>query len=161
MNPAATGVHRLELGELPSALLGGVSASVDYVAGLSGEARSSWAGASRRERLNDSLTELSRFHVKLFGKLCAGLAALPRTTVLRGAGDTLPVASFTIANRTAQDIAQHLAIRKIGVLAGQHGGTRLLETLGVADAGGAVTVGLNHTTTDWEVDQLLNALSDI
>ncbi|CAJ0557246.1 unnamed protein product, partial [Mesorhabditis spiculigera] len=42
----------------------------------------------------------------------------------------------------ADKVAAHLADKRIATVSGTHGGSRLLDALGVNDEGGAVTVGL-------------------
>jgi selenocysteine lyase/cysteine desulfurase len=56
-------------------------------------------------------------------------------------------------------VSAHLADHRIGTLSGMHGGSRLLDALGVNDEGGAVTIGLAPYTTRFEIDQFVRALA--
>jgi selenocysteine lyase/cysteine desulfurase len=59
----------------------------------------------------------------------------------------------------AEKVSAKLADHRIGTLSGTHGGSRLLDSLGVNDEGGAVTIGLAPYTTRFEIDQLRRALA--
>ncbi|SLH83833.1 cysteine desulfurase [Mycobacteroides abscessus subsp. abscessus] len=130
LNPYAKGAERLEVGGHQYALLAGLTSSIDFLAGLDDRAR-----GTRRERLEISITVIGR------------------------ASTRIPTVSFTIAGMQAEKVAATLADARISTLSGVHGGSRLLDALGVNDEGGAVTVGLAPYTTRFEIDQLGRALA--
>lgn len=156
LNPYAKGAERLEIGGHQYSLLAGVATSVDYLAGLD-EA----AAGSRRERLEISMTSLQDYHDQLFDHLMSVLGQVPQLTVIGRASTRIPTVSFTIEGLHAEKIAAKLADHRISVLSGTHGGSRLLDALGVNDAGGAVTIGLAPYTTKFEIDQLGRALASL
>ena len=80
-------------------------------------------------------------------------------TVIGRASTRIPTVSFTMSGMQAEKVAAKLADARIGTVSGVHGGSRLLDALGVNDEGGAVTIGLAPYTTRHEIDQLGRALS--
>lgn len=154
LNPYAKGAERLEVGGHQYGLLAGLTNSIDYLAGLD-EA----AAGSRRERLEISITSLQDYHDQLFEHLMSVLDTIPRLTVIGRASTRIPTVSFTMDGMQAEKVAAELADSRIGVLSGTHGGSRLLDALGVNDAGGAVTVGLAPYTAKFEIDQFGRALA--
>ncbi len=154
LNPYAKGAERLEVGGHQYALLAGLTSSIDFLAGLDDRAR-----GTRRERLEISITSLQDYHDQLFEHLMDTLDKIPNLTVIGRASTRIPTVSFTIAGMQAEKVAATLADARISTLSGVHGGSRLLDALGVNDEGGAVTVGLAPYTTRFEIDQLGRALA--
>ncbi len=156
LNPYAKGAERLEVGGHSYAMLAGLTTSIDYLANLDESAR-----GSRRQRLETSISSLQGYHDELFDHLMGGLQALPKVTVIGRATTRIPTVSFTVSGAQSEKVSAHLADNRIGTLSGSHGGSRLLDALGVNDEGGAVTVGLAPYTTRSEIDQLVRALGSI
>ncbi|MBJ8339995.1 cysteine desulfurase-like protein [Antrihabitans sp. YC3-6] len=156
LNPYAKGAERLEVGGHQYSMLAGLTTSIDYLAGLD-EA----ATGTRRERLETSISSLQAYQDDLFEHLMATLGDLPKVTVIGRASTRIPTVSFTVAGTQSEKVAAKLADHRIGTLSGSHGGSRLLDALGVNDEGGAVTVGLAPYTTKYEIDQLGRALSSL
>ncbi|MBF4997929.1 cysteine desulfurase-like protein [Nocardia sp. BSTN01] len=156
LNPYAKGAERLEVGGHQYALLAGLTTSIDYLAGLDEQAT-----GSRRERLEVSITSLQDYHDQLFENLMEVLDAVPDLTVIGRASTRIPTVSFTIAGMQAEKISAELADHRIGTVSGAHGGSRLLDALGVNDEGGAVTLGLAPYTTKFEIEQLGRALNSL
>ncbi|MCX4093834.1 cysteine desulfurase-like protein [Nocardia sp. alder85J] len=154
LNPYAKGAERLEVGGHQYALLAGLTTSIDYLAGLDEQ-----AGGTRRERLEISISSLQDYQDHLFEHLMTVLDRIPDLTVIGRASTRIPTVSFTVAGMQAEKISAKLADHRIGTLSGVHGGSRLLDALGVNDEGGAVTVGLAPYTTRFEIDQLGRALT--
>jgi cysteine desulfurase family protein (TIGR01976 family) len=154
LNPYARGAERLEVGGHQYAMLAGLATSVDYLAGLDEAAR-----GSRRERLETSIISLQDYHDELFEHLMSSLQELPKITVIGKASTRVPTVSFSVAGMQAEKVSARLADHRIGTLSGMHGGSRLLDALGVNDEGGAVTVGLAPYTTRFEIDLLVRALA--
>lgn len=153
LDPDAQGPERLELGPHAYALLVGLVASVDYLASLDDD-----AVGSRRERLLTSLGSVKAHQAGLMSYLTAELRALRHITVIGDAMRRVPVIAFTVAGRKGWDVVQALADAGVCAFAdpGHHG---VFATLGVAEVGGAVRVGLAHYTTIAEINALLHALS--
>ncbi|MFD6454896.1 aminotransferase class V-fold PLP-dependent enzyme, partial [Nocardia sp. NPDC060220] len=154
LNPYAKGAERLEVGGHQYALLAGLTESIDFLAGLDER-----ASGTRRERLEMSITSLQDYHDQLFDHLMQVLEKVDNLTVIGRASTRIPTVSFTMAGMQAEKVAAKLADARIGTVSGVHGGSRLLDALGVNDEGGAVTIGLAPYTTRYEIDQLGRALS--
>lgn len=154
LNPYAKGVERLEVGAHQYALLAGLTSSIEYMAGLDESAT-----GSRRQRLEASIGSLQDYHDHLFEELMEVLDTIGHVTIIGRASTRVPTVSFTIAGVQAEKVSAMLADHHIGALSGSHGGSRLLDALGVNDEGGAVTVGLAPYTTAFEIDQLARALA--
>jgi len=77
------------------------------------------------------------------------------------AASRVPCVSISVDGVESDKVAARLADHRIDVVSGVHGGSRLLEALGVADAGGAITVGLAPYTTRHEIDQLASVLDSM
>lgn len=153
-DPGAMGPARLEIGGHQFGLLGGLVASVEYLAALDESAR-----GSRRERLAVSMQSAAGYLNGLFDYLLSSLRSLPRVMVVGAPEVRIPVISFAVTDVPAARVAQRLADN--GVLAITSARSRALEVFGVDDVGGAVTVGLGHYSTIGEVDQLVRALASL
>jgi len=94
----------------------------------------------------------------LMSHLTGELHALRHVTVIGDAMRRVPVLAFTVAGRKGWEVVQALADTGVCVCAdpGHHG---VFATLGVAEVGGAVRVGLAHYTTTTEINALIHALS--
>ncbi len=154
MNPYASGAARLEMGAHQYGLLGGVVASIEYLAGLDES-----AAGSRRERLAFSMQSASAYLDRLFDYLLTSLRSLPGVMVIGSPEVRIPVLSFAVANVEAERVVQRLADN--GILAIANASSRVLDVIGVNDVGGAVTIGLAHYSTMFEVDQLVRALASL
>lgn len=154
LDPFATGPARLETGIHQYGLLGGVVASIEYLAALDEAAE-----GSRRERLSVSMESAALYLDRLFGYLLSSLNSLPLVMVLGSPTERIPVLSLAVDGVPAERVIQRLADN--GVLVGSSGHSRVLDALGVNDIGGAVTVGLSHYTTAAEVDQLVRVLASL
>lgn len=155
-DPAAAGPARLESTPHQFALLAGVVSSVETLAGLvPGEA------GDRRTRLVAAKGRLADYHRGLTEDLVAALRTLPLVMVLGAAAeDTVPMLSFTVAGVSADRVVQRLAENGICALATRYG-SRALETIGVLEIGGAVTIGLGPYTTGPEIDQLIRVIASL
>jgi cysteine desulfurase family protein (TIGR01976 family) len=172
---------RFELGTLPFADLAGVTAAVDHIAGLAGDAG---PGASRRERVLSSMAAVADYEAALFAHLLGGLASMSHVTVhgmpgtpcpspgmprVPGAaspgGDAeaarrAPTAFFSVAGVTPRGVAESLALRGINVWSGNNYAVELCRALGL-EPGGAVRAGLVHYNDGTDVDRLLAAIADL
>jgi len=149
--------HRFELGTLPFASLAGVTAAVTHLASLAAEDD----GAPLRARLLASMTAVERHEQETFGVLIAGLDSMPRVQTYGRAASRTATAYFTVAGRTPQEVAEHLASRKINVWNGHNYAWELTGVLGIRDSGSAVRAGLVHYNDAAEVDRLLSAVGEL
>ncbi|WP_299562920.1 cysteine desulfurase-like protein [uncultured Mycolicibacterium sp.] len=154
LDPHATGPARLELGGHQFGMLGGVVASIEYLASLDESAT-----GTRRERLTVSMESAARHMDRVFDYLLMSLRSLPLVMIIGRPEVRIPVLSFAVQGVPADRVVQRLADN--GVLAIANAPSRVLDVIGAGDVGGAVTIGLAHYTTTAEVDQLIRALASL
>jgi cysteine desulfurase family protein (TIGR01976 family) len=147
---------RFETGTAPFADLAGVVAAVEHLAALDPAAT-----GTRRERLLASLAVAESHELSLFGTLLDGLAALPGVTLYGAAARRTATAYFTVAGRTPQAVAEHLAGLGVNVWHGHNYAWELTGALGIRDTGSAVRAGLVHYNDATDVDRLLAGLAKI
>ncbi len=152
--PAADGVpERFELGTPAYELLAGVTAAVDFLAGLvPGE-------GSRRERLLASWAAVEEHEDRLRARVEEHLMSLPGVIVHSRSRRRTPTLLATFAGRDPQDIRRHLATRNVNAPAGSFYAYEASRRLGLGGAGG-LRVGLAPYTDDRDVDRLLDALDE-
>jgi cysteine desulfurase family protein (TIGR01976 family) len=162
--------ERFELGTLPFASLAGVTAAVHHLAALAGPAEGGPAegrpgedspDAGLRERLLASMTAVQQHEQELFGVLLAGLDSMPHVRTYGRAASRTATAYFTVAGHSPQQVAEHMASRKINVWNGHNYAWELTGVLGIRDAGSAVRAGLVHYNDGAEVDRLLTAVAEL
>lgn len=96
----------------------------------------------------------------LFDYLLHALQSLPLAIVLGAPQSTgIPVLSFALSGVPAERVVQRLADN--GILAIPNAASWVLDLIGVGDIGGAVTIGLAHYSTTYEVDQFVRALASL
>ncbi|WP_026918469.1 aminotransferase class V-fold PLP-dependent enzyme [Gordonia shandongensis] len=149
--PSAHGPERLEPEPLPGALLSGLVSSVDHLARLDTE-----ASGVRRDRILASMSGTYEYLHRLLVYLVHSLDHMPNLRVIGAAAHRVPVVSFVVDGIAASDVCARLTDNGIAALHDYP--SRALQTIGVDDAGGAVTVGLAPYSTPYEVDQLVRVL---
>lgn len=147
--------ERFELGTLPYELLSGVTAAVDFLAGLD-EA----ASGSRRERLTGSYAALDVHESRLLALLDPELRALSGVRVFSNAERRTPTLLFTLDGQDVQDVRSALAERQVNAPASHFYAWECSHRLGLGAAGG-VRVGLAPYTNEDDVDRLLTGLREI
>lgn len=146
--------ERFEVGGQPFPLYAGVTAAVDHLAGLCGEAT-----GSRRERLRRSMAAVATYEGQLFDWLDQALRAMRHVTVLGSAGDPTPVLSFTVAGMRPRQVTADLARRGICAWDGDRYARELFDAIGASEHGGAVGLGLMHYNTAEEVGYVIDAVA--
>lgn len=144
--------ERFEFGTLPYEMLAGVTAAVDYLAGLAGD-----TSGSRRERLVQSFAALEEHEAELRGVLERGLAQLPAVTVWSRADRRTPTTLLTFDGRKATDAYAWLAEQKVAAPASNFYALEASRRLGLGEEGG-LRVGLAPYTNRDDVERLLAAL---
>jgi cysteine desulfurase family protein (TIGR01976 family) len=152
--------ERFELGTLPFASLAGVTAAVEHLAALAAPADGS-PDPSLRQRLAASMTAVERHEQELFEVLLAGLDSMPHVRTYGRAASRTATAYFTVAGHSPQQVAGHMASRKINVWDGHNYAWELTGVLGIRDAGSAVRAGLVHYNDSADVDRLLTAVAEL
>jgi cysteine desulfurase family protein (TIGR01976 family) len=149
--------NRFELGTLPFASLAGVTAAVHHLASLAAPAD----GGSLRERVLASMEAVQQYEQETFAVLLAGLDSMEHVRTYGRAASRTATAYFTVSGRTPQQVAEHLASRKINVWNGHNYAWEVTGVLGIRDAGSAVRAGLVHYNDSSEVDRLLSAVGEL
>jgi cysteine desulfurase family protein (TIGR01976 family) len=134
--------RRFELGTNQHELLAGFVAAVDYIHSLG------W----------DAIVE----HESVLGERFLG--GLPDGVTLHGLPTMegrVPTFCFSVADRTAHSVAEHLAERDIAVWWGNYYALETMRQLGLDEDDGAVRAGIVHYNTAEEVDRLLACLAEL
>ena len=152
--------QRFERGTLPYGDLAGVTAAVEHLAGLGGEAGAAVPGASRRERILASMTAVEEYEMSLFARLLNGFGGMSHVTLYGKAPRRAPTSFFTVAGMTPAQVAAHCAARGVNVWNGDNYAYELCEGLGL-EPDGAVRAGLVHYNDESDVDRLLNAVGEL
>jgi cysteine desulfurase family protein (TIGR01976 family) len=146
---------KLETGTQSFESVAGVTAAVDYLAGL-GE------GESRRARLESAYRQIGAHENVLGARFLDGVAGLDRVTV-HGVPvmDGSRVATFAISvdGVPAPEVASRMAAQGIYVWSGHYYALNAMERLGFLDSGGLARVGFVHYNTVAEVDRTLETLA--
>lgn len=149
-----TAPERLETGTLNHEGIVGAGAAVEYFASLS-------AGATRRERLASTFSELHVRGRALLDRLWFGLKDIAGVT-LYGPEPGLPrtpTLAFTLAGQPADSVARRLAGLGLFVSSGDFYASTVVERLGVT--GGLVRAGCACYTTEDEVERLIQGVRKI
>jgi selenocysteine lyase/cysteine desulfurase len=149
---------KLETGTQSFESLAGITAAVDYLAGLGN------ASGSRRERLANSFSLINDHERSLSERFMEGVASLPEVRVfgVPTVGQQR-VGTFAIGVQGlgAEAVAAQLARVGLYVWSGHYYAVNVMDRLGVLDAGGLVRIGFVHYNTATEVDRALEALADL
>ena len=144
---------RFEYGTLSFELLAGITAAVDYLAGLAPDGET-----ARRRRVTASMTAVAAYEKGLAAKLAAGLAGIDGVTVVPAPAERCPTIAFRVAGQTPAQTARILGDQGICVFAGDYYAYEYFTATGLRDSGGAVRASIYHYNTVAEVDRLLEAI---
>ena len=156
--------YRWESGTLNHEGLAGVTAAVDYLAGV-GE-RFGPLAPDRRLKLKAAMSAIREYEQTLSRRLLEGLKAIGDITIY-GLTDSarlderLPTVAFTWPRLAPRETAEYLAARGFCVWSGNYYALGLMERLGLEGHGGAVRVGLAHYNAVAEIDRMVAALQDV
>ncbi|MCZ4535913.1 cysteine desulfurase-like protein [Gordonia terrae] len=154
MDPSARGPARLEPEPHQGAMLAGLVASVEHLAGLDE------AGiGKRRRRLVTSMDGVYEYLQRLNYYLVTTLSQLNHVNLVGTEENRIPLASFTVESVGADKVVRRLADNGVCALADLP--NRALARMGAPDFGGAVTVGLAPYSTPYEVDHLVRTLGSL
>ncbi|MFL5403342.1 MAG: cysteine desulfurase-like protein [Gemmatimonadales bacterium] len=145
------GPERLETGTLNHEGIVGAAAAVGFLASLG-------RGETTRTRLVHTFTELHARGQALVKRLWSGLAAVDGVKLYgpTPASPRTPTVAFTVAGRSTDAVARHLAGRAVFVSNGDFYATTVVERLGLKD--GLVRAGCACYTTEEEVDRLIEGI---
>ncbi len=151
----SSGPGKWETGTQSFESLAGVTAAVDYLAGL-GE------GNGRRERLAAAFAAIGDHEQALAARFLAGLEELPGVRLYGhphpGAART-PTFAVAVDGVHPDEVQRRLGEQGIFVWSGHYYAVAVMERLGVLERGGLVRVGFVHYNTAAEVDRVLAALA--
>jgi cysteine desulfurase family protein (TIGR01976 family) len=154
--PASNAVpDRFERGTPPYELLAGVTAAIDWIAGLTP------ATGSRRDRVVAALAAVEFHLTGLLDRALCGLAEIPGVRLLGGARWRTSTISFALAGHHPTDVARRLAADEIAVWAGDNYAYELMHRYGLQDSGGAVRASIVLYNDADDVDRLLAAIAEI
>jgi cysteine desulfurase family protein (TIGR01976 family) len=146
---------KLETGTQSFESIAGVTAAVEYLAGLGD-------GEGRRARLESGYRRIAEHETNLGQRFIEGVAGLDRVAI-HGAPsmDGRRVATFAISvdGMAADDVAARLSAQGIYVWSGHYYALNAIERLGFLEAGGLARIGFVHYNTVAEVDRCLEALA--
>jgi cysteine desulfurase family protein (TIGR01976 family) len=147
-----TAPERLETGTLNHEGIIGAAAAVEFLASLG-------PGENRRGRLAQTFTELHTRGQTLVRRLWNGLSGIGGVRLYgpSPAANRTPTVAFTVAGRSADQVAERLAERAVFVSSGDFYATTVVERLGVTD--GLVRAGCACYTTEEEVDRLIEGVA--
>lgn len=147
--------ERLETGTLNHEGIVGTGAAIDFLASLA-------PGATRRERLTNSLGGLHARGDALVARLWNGLAAIDGVTLYGVApgGRRTPTVIFTVAGMTSTEVATALVPHGLYVSNGDFYAMTVIERLG-RSAEGVVRAGCACYTSEDEVDRLVAGVATI
>jgi cysteine desulfurase family protein (TIGR01976 family) len=169
VRPASDEVpNRFETGTLNHEGLAGLTAAIDYLAGVGqrfGEPFVGWYAAlgGRRRDLKTGMAAIQAYEEKLIWRMIDGLRDLPGLRIWgitdpALAAQRAPTVSFTLEGFTPLEVAQHLGDESIFVWDGNFYALAVTERLGLEESGGLVRVGLAHYNTAQEVDRFLESM---
>ncbi len=146
---------KLETGTQSFESIAGVTAAVDYLAGL-GE------GTNRRARLVEAYRRIREHEHAMSARFIDGVSGLDRVTI-HGipAADDRRVSTFALSvdGMSPAESANRLSEMGLYVWWGHYYALNAIERLGFLDAGGLVRIGFVHYNTEDEVDRALEGLA--
>ena len=140
--------------------IAGLTAAIDYLASLGGMVGGT---GDRRALLDTAMTAVTDHEAGLSSRFLAGLQSISGIRV-HGPGTATPrcpTFALEVEGLHPNDVVVALADRGVFAWAGHYYAIEPMKALGVLDRGGLVRIGFVHTTTDEEVDRVLEDLEKI
>jgi cysteine desulfurase family protein (TIGR01976 family) len=147
--------ERFERGTAPFELLAGVTAAIDWLAGLTN------AAGGRRERLRAALEAIEWDLDSLLERALHGLTEIPGVRLLGSPRRRTSTISFLIEGHPPREVARALAKRGICVWDGDNYAYELMHRFGLRDSGGAIRASIVLYNDEGDVDRLLEAVGEI
>jgi cysteine desulfurase family protein (TIGR01976 family) len=146
---------RFERGTPALELLAGVTAAVDWIAGLSS------AQGTRRKRVMAALTAVEHYLDGLLDEALNGLGDIPGVRMLGAARRRTSTISFVVDGHHPSEIARRLAQQGIAVWAGDNYAYELMRRFGLSDSGGAIRASIVLYNDRGDLDRLLEGVAGI
>lgn len=153
--------ERFEFGTLPYEMLAGVTAAVDFLAGITDpDAGPVDPGVGRRAALAASMDAIHAHESALLERLSAGLGTFGDAVVGHSrAADRTPTLLLSLPGRRTEDASAFLAERDVLAPAGSFYAVEPFRRLGIDDDGG-LRIGLAPYSSEDDIDRLLTGLGD-
>ena len=131
--------------------LAGVTAAVDYLAGLG-------SGDTRRDRLTSAYASIRSYEGELSDRFLRGVSEMPGVTLvgLPTSAHRTPTFAIDVSGVAPSEVAATLGGAGIFVWSGDYYAVEVMQRLGRPD--GLVRIGFVHYNTSSEVDRALDAL---
>jgi len=146
--------YSIETGTLNHAAITGVSATVDFLAGIG-------SGNSLREKLVSAYQNIGLHEHQLAVQLYNGLHKIPGIKII-GEDFTSthrsPTISFTVEGKTPSQVCSYLAKKNICAWDGHFYAIRAIEVLGLLEKGGVTRLGISMYNTQEEIDMTLTEI---
>lgn len=156
LDPAPDSIpDRFERGTLPFPDLAGVAAAVEHLASLDTD-----VSGTLRERVLTSMAAVEQHELNMFKILLDGLAEMDYVTLYGSAVRRAPTAFFSVAGHRPDEVAKHLATRRVNVWSGTNYAVELCRALGLGSTG-AVRAGIVHYNNASDVDRFLEAIAEL
>jgi selenocysteine lyase/cysteine desulfurase len=147
---------RWETGTLNHEGMAGLTAAVDYLAGLASST------GDRRGRIVAAMQAIGEHEAALARRFLEGLDRLPEVRlwgIRDRVEDRTPTFAIRVGDQHPLETAKALAERGVFVWDGHYYAIAVMERLGLLDSGGAVRIGFCHYNTADEVDRVLEELA--
>jgi selenocysteine lyase/cysteine desulfurase len=111
--------------------------------------------------LTEGMDALGKAEGEVFAPLLEGLLDLPGVTVHgpRELEARTPTVCFSVAHRSADEVATALAADQVAVWGGSYYAVEVMDALGLTERGGAIRAGVCCYTSPDDVDRLLAAVA--
>jgi cysteine desulfurase family protein (TIGR01976 family) len=146
---------RFERGTPAFELLAGVTATVDWIAGITDTV------GTRRERVLAALSATEHYLAGLLDHALKGLAAIPGVRMLGAPRRRTSTISFVVDGHYPTEVTTRLADTGIAVWAGDNYAYELMRRFGLGDAGGAIRASIVLYNDRGDLDRLLEAVAEI
>jgi cysteine desulfurase family protein (TIGR01976 family) len=155
--------ERFELGTLPYELLAGVTAAVDFIAGIGelvGDEASQAVGGARRDRVLASMSAVEDHEDRLRRNLEESLDGMGSVVRHSRAARRTPTLLLTFDHHAPGQVAAALADMGVNAPAGSFYAIEASHHLGLGDAGG-LRVGLAPYSDQNDIDRLVSGLQAV
>ncbi|MFA6153599.1 cysteine desulfurase-like protein [Mesorhizobium sp.] len=152
--------ERFELGTPQIELMAGLTAAVDYFAGLGA---ATGEGGSRRHKIARAFEVAIAYENPLAQRLIDGLSDIPGLTIHgitdpKRLGDRVPTVSFTVDGIVPETIVRQMNAENIFLWSGHNYAWEIVHQLGIPDEQGVVRIGIAHYNTSAEIDETLESV---
>ncbi len=147
--------ERFERGTPPFELMAGVTAAVDWIAGLTA------TGGDRRDRILAAMQATENHLAELLARALDGLSEIERVRVLGAPARRTSTISFVVEGHSPNAVARQLAAQGIAVWDGDNYARELMQRFGLGESGGAIRASLVLYNDAADVDRLVEAVAGL